>query len=119
MRGLFAHDAVLSIGPDEDIRAPGAAITVALCGHWEHEPPCPLAPHHTHAERDGDAARLRILFAAQPADEAEVRARIDAALGDGELAGADGAVTRWRLVRSAAGSVRDAERDHAERLAAS
>jgi hypothetical protein len=117
MRGTFAHDAVLRIGPKEDIRAPGAAVTVALCGHWEHEPPCPLAPHHTRAERDGEDAHLRILFAAAPADEVEVRARIDAALGEGELAGPAG-VTRWRLVRSGAGSVSDAERDHAERLAA-
>ena len=33
-----------------DDGAPGAAVTVALCGHWEHPPPCPLAPHHTRAE---------------------------------------------------------------------
>ena len=31
--------------PDADVQAPGAAVTVALCGHWEHEPPGPLAPH--------------------------------------------------------------------------
>ena len=30
--------------PDADVRAPGAAVTVVLCGHWDHEPPCPLAP---------------------------------------------------------------------------
>ena len=103
---------------DGDVRALGAAITVALCGHWEHEPPCPLAPHHTRAERDGDGARLRILFASEPADEAEVRARIDAALSEGELSGPEG-VTRWRLVSSGSGPVSDTERDHAERLAAS
>ena len=34
--------------------APGGAITVALCGSWDHEPPCPLAPHHTRAHRSGD-----------------------------------------------------------------
>ena len=58
------------------------------------------------------------MFAAAPGDEAEVRARIDGALGSGELTGPDGVVTRWRLVSSAPDSVRDAERDHAERLAA-
>jgi hypothetical protein len=63
MREVFAHDAVLAMGSGEDLRAPGGAITVALCGSWEHEPPCPLAPHHTAAERDGDVVRLRILFA--------------------------------------------------------
>ena len=40
--------------PHADVRAPGAAVTVALCGHWEHEP-CPLAPHHVSAhENDGE-----------------------------------------------------------------
>ena len=63
MRHAFAHDAVLDMDPDADIRAPGAAVTVELCGHWDHEPPCPLAPHHTAVERTGRDVRLRILFA--------------------------------------------------------
>ena len=58
----FAHEAVVRMAADGDIRAPGAAITVALCGHWEHEPPCPLAEHLTTAERVGDELRLRIAF---------------------------------------------------------
>ena len=37
MRDTFAHDAVLALAPGADERAPGAAITVALCGHWDHE----------------------------------------------------------------------------------
>ncbi|MEX5721628.1 hypothetical protein [Geodermatophilus maliterrae] len=45
----FAHDGLLSMEPGADDRAPGGVITVALCGSWEHEPPCPLAPHHTRA----------------------------------------------------------------------
>jgi hypothetical protein len=36
MREAFAHEAVLVMEPDADMRAPGAAITVALCGHWDH-----------------------------------------------------------------------------------
>jgi len=43
MRQAFAHEAILVVQPQADLRAPGAAITVALCGHWEHQPPCPLA----------------------------------------------------------------------------
>src|SRR5215207_9908722 len=43
MRQSFAHEAVLALGDEADERAPGAAVTVALCGHWEHEPPCSLA----------------------------------------------------------------------------
>jgi hypothetical protein len=41
MRQPFAHDAVLAMPAGGDLGAPGAAITVALCGHWEHAPPCP------------------------------------------------------------------------------
>jgi hypothetical protein len=52
-REAFAHDAVVELAADGDDRAPGGAITVALCGSWSHEPPCPLAPHHTAAERSG------------------------------------------------------------------
>jgi hypothetical protein len=28
------HEAVLVMGPGADIRAPGAAVTQQLCGHW-------------------------------------------------------------------------------------
>ncbi|MGV9450279.1 hypothetical protein [Streptomyces sp. NPDC003635] len=116
MRTAFAHDAVLVIEADGDVRAPGAAITVALCGHWEHEPPCPLAAHHTATERIGDEVRLRVLFASEPADEAELRGRIESALSEGRLDGPDGRTTRWRLRDTRPGVVHDDERDHAERL---
>jgi hypothetical protein len=118
MREAFAHDAVLELAPDADEGAPGARITVELCGHWEHEPPCPLAAHHTSARRVGDELlRLHVLFAAEPADEGEVRRRIDAALASGELDGPDGRRTRWRLREAGRGAVADAERAHARRLA--
>ena len=116
MRQAYAHDAVLAMGPDEDDRAPGGAITTALCGHWEHEPPCPLAAHHTGVTRDGDTVRLHILFAARPADEALVRRRIGEALASGGFTGPDG-LARWRLVETSAGSIAPEESDHARRLA--
>jgi hypothetical protein len=106
-RTPFAHDAVLAMGPTEDDRAPGGAITVALCGSWEHEPPCPLAPHHTRAERNGEEVRLRILFAAEAVDEPRVRALIHDSLASSG---------RWRLLESSASAVRPAEREHAARL---
>lgn len=117
MRTAFAQDAVLVVEADGDVRAPGAAVTVALCGHWEHQPPCPLAAHHTFAERFGAEVRLRVLFAAEPSDEAEVRARIQSALDEGRLDGPDGVTTRWRLLGTRPSPVRDDERAHAERLA--
>ncbi|TYK51264.1 hypothetical protein [Actinomadura decatromicini] len=116
MRQAFVHDAVVSLAPGGDVRAPGAAITVALCGHWEHEPPCPLAPHHTSAERSGDEVRLRVLFAADPADEAEVRGRIEAGLSRASLDGPDGATTHWQLRSAHPGRIRPDEATHAEQL---
>ena len=112
----FAHDALLSMEPDADDRAPGGAITVALCGSWEHEPPCPLAPHHTRAERVGDEVRLRVLFAAEPAEESRVRAMIDDALSEGTGATPKDGTVSWRLVVSRESEVRPEEQEHAARL---
>ena len=116
MRTAFAHEATLAMGPDGDVNAPGAAITVALCGSWDHQPPCPLAAHHTSAARAGDAVQLRILFAADPADEEVVRQRIADALRAGQLAGPDGTVTTWQLRRDNPAPVAATEADHASRL---
>jgi hypothetical protein len=116
MRQAYAHDAVVVLDPGGDHRALGAAITVALCGHWEHPPPCPLAPHHTATHRRGDVVRLRVLFAAEPAAEAEVRARIEAALATDRLDGPDGVTTRWQLRSAGSGAVRASEAAHADRL---
>jgi hypothetical protein len=104
--------------PLGDIGAPGAAITVQLCGHWEHEPPCPLAAHFTNAERVGAEVRLRVLFATEPEHEAEVRERIAEALQSGALTGPDGAATSWTLVEQGSSAVADGELAHARRLAA-
>jgi hypothetical protein len=116
VRAVFAHDAIVAMADGGDIGAPGAAITVAVCGQWEHEPPCPLAPHHTAAERDGDVVRLRVLFAADPAEESEVRRRIDDALASSQLETPDGALARWQLVSTEVGEVRPDEADHGRRL---
>jgi hypothetical protein len=121
MRQPFVHTALLAMDPDADDRAPGGAITVALCGPPEHEPPCPLAAHHTAADRvaglDGaPQLRLRVLFAAEAGDETTVRERIDAALIAGELDGPDGATTRWRLLIAGPGTIGPHEQAHARRL---
>jgi hypothetical protein len=116
VRLAFVHDAVVTMAAGGDVRAPGAAITVALCGHWEHEPPCPLAPHHTDAQRAGGQVRLRVLFAAEPAAEAEVRSRIEAGLSRATLTGPDGVTTRWQLHSAQPGLLRHDEARHAEQL---
>jgi hypothetical protein len=115
-RAAFAHDAVLILGPDGDQNAPGGAITVALCGAWTHEPPCPLAPHHTRVQRSGTEVTLRVLFAADPVDESHVRRLVDEALARGWGAAEDGSRTDWQLVESGASPVRPEEEDHARRL---
>ena len=114
-RQPYAHEAVVLMDDDQDIRAVGGAVTVALCGHWEHEPPCPLAAHHTRAGRVGDEVRVRILFATESDREADVRQRIDAALRAGRLDGPDG-TTSWRYARGAPAEIAPDEVDHAERL---
>ena len=109
MRQAYAHEALLVMDPDGDDRGPGAAITVALCGRLEHEPPCPLAAHHTAAERRDGELRLRVLFATAPDRVDEVRATIDEALATGEP-------SRWQLIRAGCTEVSTGERPHARRL---
>lgn len=116
MRQAFAHEAELVMHPDADARAPGAAITVALCGYWDHEPPCPLAPHNTHAEVIGGEVHLRTVFAAEPDSQSAVRQRIGNAMSGGILQGPDGVTTHWQLRSSHPAEVSAAEADLAARL---
>lgn len=116
MRTAFAHEAVLRLAPDADIRAPGGAITVALCGSWDHQPPCPIAPHHTRAVQVDSHVHLRILFATEPEQERVVRRTINRALDRGELRGPDGRLSAWQVLSSMPGAVTPDEEDHAQRL---
>jgi len=36
VREAFVHDAVVAMQPGGSPEALGGAITIALCGHWEH-----------------------------------------------------------------------------------
>ena len=112
MREVFVHEAVLVMEPGADEAAPGAAVTVALCGHWDHEPPCPLSPHRVDVERGDSGLRVRILFAAEPGIEPEVRRRIGLALS-GQWRFPDGFGTPWRVTESRPGELSPGE---AERL---
>ncbi|MGA8547752.1 MAG: hypothetical protein WB785_21155 [Mycobacterium sp.] len=117
-RQAFAHDAVVVMQPGGSANALGGAITIALCGHWDHQPPCPLAPHYVATHPDGETVTLRILFATEPANERRVRSLIGDALGTGQLAGPDGGLTTWQLRSAAPGNVRPEEEDHAAGLIA-
>ena len=118
VRHAYAHDAVVVLQPDGSANALGGAVTLALCGHWDHQPPCPLAPHHVSTQQAGETVTLRILFATEAANERRVRALIGEALATGRLAGPGGALTTWRLKSAAAGNIRPEEADHAGRLIA-
>jgi len=116
MRSAYAHDALLEPEPTLDHRAPGGAVTLALCGSIDHPPPCPLAPHHTTVEVEGSRLRVRVLFAVETADEPRVRALVEGALASGVWTYPDGVVSTWTVVSSGPDAVADDERVHADRL---
>jgi hypothetical protein len=118
VRQAYAHDAVVAMQPGGSPNALGGAITIALCGHWDHPPPCPLAPHYVTALPDGEIVTLRILFATEPANEPRVRLLIGQALANGQLTGPDGEATTWQLSSATSGDVRPEEADHAAGLIA-
>jgi hypothetical protein len=117
VNGQYVHTATLLMaGADDDPAAPGAAITVALCGSWEHPPPCPLAAHYTGRSQDGDMVWLRIIFSTQPSDESKVRGLIDQALASGNMVSPDGIASRWTLLASGPAALSAEEREHAVRI---
>lgn len=116
MRTAYAHEAVLLLEACTDQRAPGGAITTALCGTSTHLGPCPLSPHHTATRLDGRRLVVRVLFAAEPDDEQAVRQRIVAALSCGRSTMPAPAETGWQLVQHRAEEVTAGEREHAARL---
>jgi hypothetical protein len=117
-RNAFAHDAVVTMRPGDSPNALGGAIANALCGGWDHQPPCPLAPHYVSNVADGETVALRVVFAAQPADEQRVRDLIGEALATGQLTVPDGGVAQWELRSTSPGSLRADEEDLAADLIA-
>ena len=90
--------------------------TEALYGHWKHEPPCPVAPHHNDAEWVEGEVRLRTLFVTEPHLEPDVRQRIEEALLRGHLHDTHGVTTRWQRLSSEPSAVSAREKVHAHRL---
>jgi hypothetical protein len=71
----YVVEATIRFRADADVRAPGGLVTIALCGHWDHDGPCRW-PHRTEADED----RLRVLYVAQPDEQYLVQALIEGAL---------------------------------------
>jgi hypothetical protein len=106
-RGAFVHEAELQLDAATDPAAVGAAVTTALCGHWDHEGPCRW-PHNNRIEPAGAVASFRTLFVAPAADEDRIRERIEQGLQDG---------VGWDVLRSRSRQVSPSEEPLARRLA--
>ena len=82
-----------------EVAALGGAVTVALCGDWEHDGPCRWE-HHTSSRADSHEAGswvATVRFDASDEDEPQVRDLIRSALGKGSMVGPDGTTTTWRV----------------------
>jgi hypothetical protein len=92
----FTHVATVDVVEGADPRALGAAITAALCGYWDHEPPCRW-PHHTDVASVGSDLVVTTVFTVEPQEEADVRRMILEALRTGSLTDPDGRLNHWRV----------------------
>jgi hypothetical protein len=110
-RRAFAHDAVVAMRKGDSPAAVGGAIAIELCGGWDHQPPCPLAPHYVSSAAAGETVSLRVVFATEPANEQRVRALVGEALATGRLTVSEGGVAQWQL-RSASAGVLRADEEH-------
>lgn len=106
--GAFVVEARIALAGGVDERAVGAAVTTALCGHWEHEPPCRW-PHNNAIRPDGDGWLHRTLVVAPLGEEALVHTSIETALREAE---------DWTVLEVRARPVADGERRLAENLLA-
>ncbi len=104
MKRSFVQCAEVLLEPDAERAAPGGAVTLRLCGSWNHLGPCRW-PHHTSAEWDGRRGKIRVVFTAPPDEAAEVRALIDHALAEGACVGPDGKQSRWQVTTHGAGTL--------------
>jgi hypothetical protein len=101
-------EAELSLDPAVDPAAVGAAVTVELCGHWEHDGACRW-PHNSAIDAEREPIRFRTVFVSDEEETTHVGDRIEAALRGG---------AGWRVLSVRSRPVADDERSLAERLLA-
>lgn len=102
----YVVEARLVLEDGSDPAAAGAAVTIGLCGHWEHEGACRW-PHNNAVDADSTPARFRTLFVASSDEEAHVRQRIESALRAGR---------GWQVLSTATRPVAEGEQALARRL---
>ncbi len=102
----YVLEARLALGSDLDPAAVGAAVTVELCGAYDHDGDCPW-PHNNAIDAAHAPARFRTLFVASEDEAAEVRERVEAALRAG---------SSWSVVSLGERPVAEHELALAERL---
>lgn len=84
----FVVEAEIELNDGLDPAAVGAAVTVELCGHWEHHGPCRW-PHNSTIDTGRTPARFRTVFVADPPEANGIRQRIETSLCHAE---------GWRVV---------------------
>jgi hypothetical protein len=100
-RSPFVHAATIRLNEAADPAAVGAAVTIELCGHWEHEGPCRW-PHNNDIEETDSVGAFRTVFVAPEEDVDEVRARIERALRSS---------TEWAVLESSPRALTEDERE--------
>jgi hypothetical protein len=103
----YVLEAEIELEEGADPRAVGAAVTVELCGHWEHEGPCAW-PHNSAIDAARTPALLRTIYVADEDEEPEIRDRIVRSLNQ---------AADWSVEGIRARPIADDERDLANRLA--
>jgi hypothetical protein len=104
----YVVEAGIGLGESADPAAVGAAVTVELCGRWDHDGPCRW-PHNSEIDAERDPALFRTVYVASEPEEPAVRERIEASLRGGE---------GWSVVSFRARPVADSERSLADSLVA-
>jgi len=116
MKRTFMQCAEVLLEPDADARAPGGAVTLALCGSWDHAGACRW-PHETSATWDERQGHVRVVFVAGEDEEKQVRDLITQSLAGGECVGPDGKRSRWAATGHGAGVVSESEETLGRRIA--
>jgi hypothetical protein len=99
LKEAFVHSAAIVLDEAADPRAPGGAVTLALCGAWDHDDDCRW-PHHTAANWQDTSGEVRVVFVAEAEQEPTVRQLIEQGLSSGTCTGPDGVASRWKALSS-------------------